>query len=85
LEDPQEISSNIIAVLCDSGAFDYVRTNFSNAPTPDLSPSFLNALTQLMLAQAQECVLERKVLGGFEIQLGKCATISQEAMKVRNV
>ncbi|XP_076807956.1 rhophilin-2-like [Clavelina lepadiformis] len=65
-----------------AGIFNYLRTNFSNAPCPDLSHSFLSALTYLMLAQAQECVLELKVLGGFEIQLGKCASIAQEAMKV---
>ena len=35
-----------------------------------------------MLSQAQECVFELKVLGGFETQLGKCAVISQEAMQV---
>nr|XP_002122928.2 rhophilin-2-like [Ciona intestinalis]XP_018666799.1 rhophilin-2-like [Ciona intestinalis] len=65
-----------------AGSFNYLRLNFSNAPTPDLSHSTLSALTWLMLAQGQECVLEMKVFGGFEIQLGKCASIAQEAIKV---
>ena len=67
---------------CILGVFNYLRTNYGNPPNPDLSPSFLSALTELMLAQAQECELERKILGGFEIQLGKCVLIAQEAMKV---
>ena len=62
--------------------FDYLRKNFIHAPTPDLKPSFLSALVKLMLAQAQESALELKLLGGFEIQLGKCISIAQEAMKV---
>nr|CAB3265576.1 rhophilin-2-like [Phallusia mammillata] len=76
------INIAIDAFQSSAGAFDFVRSNFVNAPTTDLSTSVLQSLTLLMLAQAQECVLERKVLGGFEIQLGKCASISQEAMKV---
>ena len=62
-----------------------MRSNYGNPPSPDLSPSFLSALTVLMLAQAQECELEHKILGGFEIELGKCVTIAQEAMKVKHI
>uniref|UniRef100_H2ZLJ9 BRO1 domain-containing protein n=1 Tax=Ciona savignyi TaxID=51511 RepID=H2ZLJ9_CIOSA len=65
-----------------AGAFNYLKLNFSNAPTADLSHSILSALMWLMLAQGQECVLEMRVLGGFEIELGKCASVAQEAIKV---
>lgn len=68
-----------------TGVFKYLMANYSSAPTPDLSSSFLNALSELMLAQAQECNLEHRILGGFEIELGKCAAIAQEAMKVVKV
>jgi len=64
------------------GIFDFLRCNFINPPTADLSYSFLTALTNLMLAQAQESRLELKMLGGFEIELGKCVNIAQASMKV---
>ena len=64
------------------GYFEYLKNNFANAPTPDLSSAFLSALVRLMLAQAQECELELKMLGGFEIALGKCVAIAQAAMTV---
>lgn len=65
-----------------AGAYNYLRLNFSNAPTHDLSHTFLSSATKLMLAQAQECIYENLVFGGFEIQLGKCVNIAKEAMKV---
>jgi len=65
-----------------AGAFHFLRMNFSNPPTDDLSHHFLSAVTKLMLAQSQECIYELRVFGGFEIELGKCVHISKEAMKV---
>lgn len=59
--------------------------NFSHAPCPDLSHAFLSVLTKMMVAQAQECAFERRILGGFETELGKCASIAQEAAKVNSV
>ena len=37
-----------------AGAFNYIRLNFSNAPTADMSASFLNGIVNLMLAQVFE-------------------------------
>ena len=34
-----------------AGAFNYIRLNFSNAPTADMSPAYLNTIVNLMLAQ----------------------------------
>jgi len=34
-----------------AGAFNYIRLNFSNAPTADMSPTFLNTIVNLMIAQ----------------------------------
>ncbi|XP_039255270.2 rhophilin-2-B-like [Styela clava] len=65
-----------------AGAFNYVRLNFSHAPCTDLSHAFLAVMTKLMLAQAQECVFERTLLGGFEIELGKCISLAQQAAMV---
>lgn len=36
-----------------AGAFNYIRLNFSNAPTADMSPAFLNTIVNLMLAQGK--------------------------------
>ncbi|XP_072805510.1 rhophilin-1 isoform X1 [Vicugna pacos] len=41
-----------------AGAFGLLRENFSHAPSPDMSPTSLSMLEQLMTAQAQECVFE---------------------------
>ena len=37
-----------------AGAFNYIRLNFSNAPTADMSASFLNGIVNLMLAQVPD-------------------------------
>lgn len=64
------------------GAFNYLRFNFSNAPTHDLTHNFLSCITKLMLAQAQECVYELEVFGGFEVELKKCIHLAGESKKV---
>ena len=66
-----------------AGAFNYIRLNFSNAPTADMSPTFLNAIVNLMLAQAQEALFEKRLLGGLsEAGVLKLVEISGEAAKV---
>ena len=37
-----------------AGAFNYIRLNFSNAPTADMSPAYLNTIVNLMLAQGKK-------------------------------
>ena len=49
-----------------AGAFNYIRLNFSNAPTADMSASFLNGIVNLMLAQVLyhfHCRFSKKRLG----------------------
>ncbi|CBY11908.1 unnamed protein product [Oikopleura dioica] len=66
-----------------AGAFNYIRLNFSNAPTADMSASFLNGIVNLMLAQAQEGIFEKKMLGGLhEATVEKLISTSSEASKV---
>ncbi|XP_053415534.1 rhophilin-1 isoform X2 [Nycticebus coucang] len=45
-----------------AGAFSLLRENFSHAPSPDMSATSLQALEQLMAAQAQECIFEGLLL-----------------------
>uniref|UniRef100_A0A8I3NLE6 Rhophilin Rho GTPase binding protein 1 n=1 Tax=Canis lupus familiaris TaxID=9615 RepID=A0A8I3NLE6_CANLF len=45
-----------------AGAFSLLRENFSQAPSPDMSPASLSMLEQLMTAQAQECIFEGLLL-----------------------
>ncbi|RKP05142.1 BRO1-like domain-containing protein, partial [Thamnocephalis sphaerospora] len=42
-----------------AGIFTYINDNFLHAPTQDLHKDTVRSLAGLMLAQAQECVLER--------------------------
>ncbi|KAG9331558.1 hypothetical protein JZ751_018848 [Albula glossodonta] len=45
-----------------AGAFNYLKENFSNAPSLDMSGASLCMLVRLMVAQVQECVFERVLL-----------------------
>uniref|UniRef100_A0A8C0BMA6 Rhophilin Rho GTPase binding protein 1 n=1 Tax=Buteo japonicus TaxID=224669 RepID=A0A8C0BMA6_9AVES len=45
-----------------AGAFNYLKENFSNAPSLDMSAASLNMLVRLMVAQVQECVFEKMTL-----------------------
>lgn len=66
-----------------AGAFNYIRLNFSNAPTADMSPTFLNTIVNLMIAQAQEAIFEKRLLGGLsDAGVTKLVDISSEASKV---
>uniref|UniRef100_A0A1A7WIA4 Rhophilin, Rho GTPase binding protein 1 n=3 Tax=Iconisemion striatum TaxID=60296 RepID=A0A1A7WIA4_9TELE len=68
-----------------AGAFNYLKENFSNAPSLDMSAPSLSMLVRLMVAQVQECVFERITLGtqdtGFTSQLH----LAQEAAQVSDV
>ncbi|KAJ7338208.1 hypothetical protein JRQ81_010897 [Phrynocephalus forsythii] len=69
-----------------SGAFNYLKENFSNAPSLDMSTASLQMLVRLMVAQVQECVFEKALLlsapgGGFL----SCLHLAQEAARVEEV
>ncbi|PVD20306.1 hypothetical protein C0Q70_18460 [Pomacea canaliculata] len=45
-----------------AGAFRYLESHFRNAPSMDMQSETLSMLTSLLLSQAQECVLEEKLM-----------------------
>lgn len=69
-----------------AGMFRYIKDNFSNAPSMDLAPETLEMLTQLMLAQARECLFEKLILTQVEKPgIDVCLDVAQEAAKVSEV
>ncbi|XP_038664782.1 tyrosine-protein phosphatase non-receptor type 23 isoform X1 [Scyliorhinus canicula] len=47
---------------CSAGAFSYLRDHFSHSYSVDMSHQILNLNINLMLGQAQECLLEKSML-----------------------
>ncbi|XP_042188445.1 tyrosine-protein phosphatase non-receptor type 23 [Callorhinchus milii] len=47
---------------CSAGAFSYLRDHFSHSYSMDMSHQILNLNINLMLGQAQECLLEKSML-----------------------
>lgn len=45
-----------------AGIFKHIYETFTNAPSIDLNPQFLEILVSLMLAQARECLYEKLLL-----------------------
>nr|XP_005990790.1 PREDICTED: rhophilin-1 [Latimeria chalumnae] len=68
-----------------AGAFNYLKENFTNAPSLDMSMASLNMLVQLMIAQVQECVFEKVTLGGHRNDFLTRLGIAQEAARVADV
>ncbi|XP_037105265.1 rhophilin-1 isoform X2 [Syngnathus acus] len=68
-----------------AGAFDYLKENFSNAPSLDMSGPALCMLVRLMVAQAQECTFERVALGPRDADLASSLRLAQEAAQVSDV
>ncbi|KAM9796873.1 rhophilin-1 isoform X2 [Syngnathus typhle] len=68
-----------------AGAFDYLKENFSNAPSLDMSGPALCMLVRLMVAQAQECAFERVALGPRDADLVSSLRLAQEAAQVSDV
>uniref|UniRef100_A0A1A8A3G8 Rhophilin, Rho GTPase binding protein 1 n=1 Tax=Nothobranchius furzeri TaxID=105023 RepID=A0A1A8A3G8_NOTFU len=65
-----------------AGAFNYLKENFSNAPSLDMSAPSLSMLVRLMVAQVQECVFERITLGTQDTGLTSQLHLAQEAAQV---
>lgn len=68
-----------------SGAFNYLKENFSNAPSLDMSAASLNMLVRLMIAQVQECVFEKVLLLRAHSDFLTCLQLAQEAAQVEEV
>ncbi|BFZ19639.1 hypothetical protein BsWGS_22678 [Bradybaena similaris] len=65
-----------------AGAFRYLENRFSSAPSQDMQQETLSMLVSLMLAQAQECVLEGRLLVGSKDGLSNCCLVAGEAAAV---
>ncbi|TMS20399.1 Rhophilin-1 [Larimichthys crocea] len=68
-----------------AGAFNYLKDNFSNAPSLDMSGPSLCMLVRLMVAQVQECVFERVTLTTQDTHLTSQLRLAQEAARVSDV
>uniref|UniRef100_A0A8B9QR32 Rhophilin Rho GTPase binding protein 1 n=1 Tax=Anas platyrhynchos TaxID=8839 RepID=A0A8B9QR32_ANAPL len=67
-----------------AGAFNYLKENFSNAPSLDMSAASLTMLVQLMLAQVQECVFEKVTLLRAQKDFLTWLQLAQEAARVED-
>ncbi|XP_031138235.1 rhophilin-1 isoform X2 [Sander lucioperca] len=68
-----------------AGAFNYLKENFSNAPSLDMSGPSLCMLVRLMIAQVQECVFERVTLITQDTHFTSQLRLAQEAARVSDV
>ncbi|XP_032876306.1 rhophilin-1 [Amblyraja radiata] len=68
-----------------AGALNYLKENFSNAPSLDMSTPSLNMLVRLMIAQVQECVFENVMLAGVKDEFLMQLQSAQEAARVADV
>ncbi|XP_060099038.1 rhophilin-1 [Heteronotia binoei] len=68
-----------------AGAFNYLKENFSNAPSLDMSSASLNMLVRLMIAQVQECVFEKALLLWAQSDFLTCLQLAQEAARLDEV
>uniref|UniRef100_A0A4W5N0Z2 Rhophilin Rho GTPase binding protein 1 n=1 Tax=Hucho hucho TaxID=62062 RepID=A0A4W5N0Z2_9TELE len=66
-----------------AGAFNYLKENFSNAPSLDMSGPSLCMLVRLMIAQVQECVFERVTLTTQDTHFISQLQVAKEAARVR--
>ncbi|MED6289308.1 hypothetical protein CHARACLAT_001575 [Characodon lateralis] len=68
-----------------AGAFNYLKENFSNAPSLDMSAPSLSMLVRLMVAQVQECVFERITITTQDTKFTSQLQLAQEAAQVSDV
>lgn len=64
------------------GAFNYLKENFSNAPSLDMSSPSLCMLVRLMVAQVQECVFERVTLTTQDTHFTSQLRLAKESARV---
>ncbi|CAG5118373.1 unnamed protein product, partial [Candidula unifasciata] len=65
-----------------AGSFRYLIERFSSSPCQDMQHNTLSMLVSLMLAQAQECVLEGRLIGGNKDGIVNSTKIAQECAMV---
>lgn len=84
--NPKGLDSAVDSFLRAAGTFRYIYENFTNAPSMDLGPDMLDMLSQLMLAQARECLFEKLELQSRERRdVDVCLDLAQEAAQVADV
>ncbi|XP_072007112.1 rhophilin-1 isoform X2 [Engystomops pustulosus] len=81
----QGVSAAIDAFQKAAGCFNFLKENFSNAPSLDMSGASLNMLVRLMVAQVQECVYEKFVLENPQNNFITQIQMAQEAARVEDV
>ncbi|XP_017281377.1 rhophilin-2 isoform X2 [Kryptolebias marmoratus] len=68
-----------------AGVLNLLKETFTHIPSYDMSPAMISMLIRLMLAQAQQCLLEKIVQPGVPNQFCSLIKIAQEAAKVSEV
>ncbi|XP_068094220.1 rhophilin-1 [Hyperolius riggenbachi] len=81
----QGVDTAINAFQKAAGCFNYLKENFSNAPSLDMSAASLNMLVRLMVAQVQECIFEKFSLENTENSFLSQIQMAQEAARVEDV
>ncbi|XP_037324490.2 rhophilin-1 isoform X2 [Pungitius pungitius] len=82
---PAGIDRAIDAFQRAAGAFNFLKENFSNAPSLDMSGPSLCMLVRLMVSQVQECVFERVTLTTEDTHFTSQLCLAQEAARVSDV
>ncbi|XP_040288016.1 rhophilin-1 isoform X1 [Bufo bufo] len=68
-----------------AGCLNFLKENFSNAPSLDMSTASLNMLVRLMVAQVQEGIFEKFVLENTHNNFTNQLQMAQEAARVEDV
>ncbi|MGH0115811.1 UNVERIFIED_CONTAM: hypothetical protein FKN15_046996 [Acipenser sinensis] len=79
------LESAIDAFQKAAGTLNHLKETFTHTPSYDMSPTMLNMLTRMMLAQAQECVFDKIALPGIKNEYFCLCRMAQEAAKVCDV
>ncbi|KAG9460254.1 hypothetical protein GDO78_023069, partial [Eleutherodactylus coqui] len=77
----QGVKTAIDAFQKAAGCFNFLKENFSNAPSLDMSAASLNMLVRLMVAQVQEGVFEKFVLENTQNNFITNLQMAQEAAR----
>ncbi|XP_037085642.1 rhophilin-2-B-like [Pollicipes pollicipes] len=84
-DSPEGLDSTVNNYVRAAGIYRYILENFSNAPSRDLDPDVLEVLSNLLLAQARECQLERLTLAEEKTKLAARLDMGREAAQVSEV
>ncbi|KAJ3225504.1 bck1-like resistance to osmotic shock [Clydaea vesicula] len=60
--EPAQLKLSFNYLQCAAGLYNYINDNFLHAPSVDLSRDSIKAIVDIMLAQAQECFIEKVLM-----------------------